>query len=178
VELRNRTARPLPQLNGRTPYEILTGKMPDISEFLEFGWYQLVWYYETQVFPNQTRLPARWLGVAHRVGQAICFWLLPESGVPIARTTIQSISNEESATTEVKRIIDVFNAKRISKLGEIQGNTINDSPTFNLYKEDEDPQDLDLEQELFDPDATQVDVDDIDNEVFDDLLLIDRASIT
>jgi hypothetical protein len=154
VELRNRTARPLPQLNGRTP-----------------GWYQLVWYYEPQVFPNQTRLPARWSGVAHRVGQAMCYWLLPESGVPIARTTIQSISNEELATAEVKRIIDVFNHKLISKPGEIQGNTINDSPTFKLYKEDGDPQDLDFEQELFDPNAAQVDVDDIDNEVFDELLL-------
>jgi hypothetical protein len=171
VELRNRTARPLPQLNGRTPYKILTGNTPDISEFLEFGWYQLVWYNEPQVFPNQTRLPARWLGVAHRVGQAMCYWLLPESGVLIARTTIKSISNEELATTEVKHIIDAFNDKLISKLGEIQGNTINDSPTFNLYKEDEDPQDLDFEQELFDPDAAQVDVDDIDNEVFDELLL-------
>jgi hypothetical protein len=57
------------------------------------------------VFPNQTRLPARWLGVAHRVGQAMCYWLLPESGVPIARTTIKSISNEELATTEVKHIL-------------------------------------------------------------------------
>ncbi len=93
VELRNRTARPLPQLNGRTPYEILTGNTPDISEFLEFVWYQLVWYYETQVFPNQTRLPARWLGVAHRVGQAMCYWLLPESGVLIARTTIKCCKN-------------------------------------------------------------------------------------
>jgi hypothetical protein len=171
VELRNRTARPLPQLNGRTPYKILTGNTPDISEFLEFGWYQLVWYNEPQVFPNQTRLPARWLGVAHRVGQAMCYWLLPESGVLIARTTIKSISNEELATTEVKHIIDAFNDKLISKLGEIQGNTINDSPTFNLYREDEDPQDLDLEQELFDPDATQSDVDNIDNKAFDDLLL-------
>jgi hypothetical protein len=52
VELRNRIARPLPQLHGRTPYEVLTGNTPDISEFLEFSWFQHIWYYEPSVFPE------------------------------------------------------------------------------------------------------------------------------
>jgi hypothetical protein len=45
TELRNRLARPLPQLHGRTPYEIISGNTTDISEFLEYEWYQPVWYY-------------------------------------------------------------------------------------------------------------------------------------
>lgn len=36
VDLRNRLARPLPQLYGRTPIEKITGNTPDISEYLEF----------------------------------------------------------------------------------------------------------------------------------------------
>jgi hypothetical protein len=55
TELRNRIARPVPKLNGRTPYEILTGSTPDVSEFLEFTWYQPIWYYEPDVFPEQTK---------------------------------------------------------------------------------------------------------------------------
>jgi hypothetical protein len=63
VELHNHMVRPVPQQKGRTPYEILTGKTPDISEFLEFTWYQPVWYYEPTVFPEQTRHIGRWVGV-------------------------------------------------------------------------------------------------------------------
>ncbi len=58
------------QQHGRTPYEILTGNTPDISEFLEYKWYQPVWYYEPAAFPEQRKHLARWIGVAHRVGQA------------------------------------------------------------------------------------------------------------
>ena len=91
VELRNRLARPLPQLHGCTPYEVLTGNTPDISEYIEFSWYQPIWYYEPDVFPQQNKFLARWIGVAHRVGQVMCYWLLPASGIPIARTMIQVI---------------------------------------------------------------------------------------
>jgi hypothetical protein len=37
--------------------------------------------------------------VAHRVGQAMCFWLLPQSGIPIARTTINAEPQEKVYTT-------------------------------------------------------------------------------
>ncbi len=33
AELQNRLARPLPWLQGRTPYEIMMGDTPDVSEF-------------------------------------------------------------------------------------------------------------------------------------------------
>ncbi len=72
AELRNRLALPLYQLHGRTPYEILTGNTPDISEYLEFEWYQPIWLFNPGVFPEQHRSIGRWLGVAHRVGQAMC----------------------------------------------------------------------------------------------------------
>jgi hypothetical protein len=49
---------------------VLTGNTPDISEFLEYKWYQPVWYYEPTAFPEQRKHLARWIGVAHRVGQA------------------------------------------------------------------------------------------------------------
>ena len=45
VELRNRIACLLLQLHGHTPYKMITGNTPDISKFLEFTWYQPVWYY-------------------------------------------------------------------------------------------------------------------------------------
>jgi hypothetical protein len=106
VELRNRLARPLSQLHGRTPYEVLTGNTPDISEYLEFSWYQPIWYYEPEVNPEQSKTLARWIGIAHRVGQAMCYWVLPSSGVPICKDhntsfDIFGTQNTETCQTQI-----------------------------------------------------------------------------
>jgi len=98
----NQLVRPLTDLNGRTPYKKITGNTPDISELLEFEWYQPIWYYEPSEFPHQNKLLGRWIGIAHRIGQALCVWILPLSGVPIARTTIQAISKEDLLTDIIK----------------------------------------------------------------------------
>mmetsp|Transcript_25131 Transcript_25131/g.35993 ORF Transcript_25131/g.35993 Transcript_25131/m.35993 type:complete len:107 (-) Transcript_25131:2678-2998(-) len=37
-------------LNGRTPYELLTGKTPDISELVDFTFYDWVKYYDPVAF--------------------------------------------------------------------------------------------------------------------------------
>jgi hypothetical protein len=65
AELRNRIARPLLQLKGRTPYELLTGNMLDISEFT---WHQPIWYYKPSMYPEHMRHIGCWISVAHRVG--------------------------------------------------------------------------------------------------------------
>ena len=65
-QIRTFTANPLYALHGRTPYEILTGNTPDISEWVEFDWYEPVWYYQSEAkFPQDKRSMGRWLGVAH-----------------------------------------------------------------------------------------------------------------
>jgi hypothetical protein len=53
--------------NDRSGYEFITGKTPDISEYLDFDFYDLVWYWR---LPNPSLSEhdcelARWMGVAH-----------------------------------------------------------------------------------------------------------------
>ena len=43
MQLRYRTAG---KLQGKTPLELLTGETSDISKYLDFGWYDRVWYKE------------------------------------------------------------------------------------------------------------------------------------
>ena len=88
------------KLHGRTPYEIVAGDTPNITEWFEYDFYQPVWFYSPAAFPVEKQLLRRWLGVAHRVGQALCYRILPVSGVPIARSTVQPISKEDLATKE------------------------------------------------------------------------------
>ena len=58
--------------NERSGIEQLTGETPDISEWLDFSFYDLVWYHvasnNTSTDPRQL---GRWLGVSHRVGSAL-----------------------------------------------------------------------------------------------------------
>ena len=45
-EVKSLTASKHINLNKRTPYEIVLGYSPDISELVLFRWYQWVWYYD------------------------------------------------------------------------------------------------------------------------------------
>ncbi len=43
----------------------------------------------------------RWLGVAHRIGQAMVYYVIPKSGVPLARSTVQPFSDEDKRNPAV-----------------------------------------------------------------------------
>ena len=57
-----------------TPLCHFSGDTPEISEYLDFGFYDNVWYWDnTGMGP---RLPGKWLRVAHRVGRIMCYHVL------------------------------------------------------------------------------------------------------
>jgi hypothetical protein len=165
AELRNFLARPTPHLKGRTPHEILTGNTPDISEFLEFSWYEPIWYFEPEPFPQQTRKMARWIGVAHRVGQAMYYWLLPPTGIPIARTTIQKIKQDDMMTDQVKDAINQLDTT-------LKVNLRSDNPEipFMLYRENMQLEDMEVDEPI-QPETSVQEIDDIELDAYDELLL-------
>ena len=77
----------------RTPVEHISGNTPDISEYLDFSIWDLV------TFKNDPGVHSaeigRWMGVSHRVGPEMAYWILPASGIPISCTTVQRITNLE-----------------------------------------------------------------------------------
>ena len=90
-------------MQGRTGYEIVTGETPDISEFCDFHWYEPVWYFDEMVqFPDDKRQLGRWLGPAHRTGQALTYYVADNSGGVIARSTVQRVSEQEFKSDEFK----------------------------------------------------------------------------
>jgi hypothetical protein len=53
-ELCNLIAHPHIKLQGCTPYEIVTEWTPDISEYLDYSWYETIWYYDQDMqFPQE-----------------------------------------------------------------------------------------------------------------------------
>ena len=82
---------------------MITGDTPDISEYLDFGFYDFV-QYGSNAGLDTPRL-GRCLGVSHRVGKLMSYWILPQSGTPISVTTVQRVTNLENQTDEMKKRI-------------------------------------------------------------------------
>ena len=80
--------------------EQITGETPDISEYLDFGFYDWIWYKDNAGL-GENKI-GRWLGVSHRVGNLMSYWILTVTGNVISRTTVQRITNLELSTDEVK----------------------------------------------------------------------------
>ncbi len=100
-EVMSLTANSSFALEGRTPLEQLTGETPDVSEYLDFGFYDWKWYKDnTGVGDNMF---GRWLGVSHRVGNLMSYWILTTYGRVISQTTVQQVANLEMTSTEVKQ---------------------------------------------------------------------------
>ena len=81
-------------LQGRTLLEALTGETSDIYQYLDFGFYDQVWFKEDTVL-GKNKL-AKFLGVSHHVVSLMSYCVLPPSGIPMSRTTVQRVTNLES----------------------------------------------------------------------------------
>ncbi|KAL7484489.1 hypothetical protein ACHAW6_010126 [Cyclotella cf. meneghiniana] len=94
---------PLQRLQGQTGYEEVTGQMPDISKYLDFDFWDLVWYWDT-VHPNidqDDQKLGRWAGVSHRFRSNMCNWIALANGHIIAETTVQHITRDELNNVEI-----------------------------------------------------------------------------
>lgn len=81
-EIMQRTSSDAGNLKGRTSLEQITGDTPDISEYLDFRFYDRVWY-NNNAGLGETKL-GRWLGVAHRYGSLMNYWILQQNGTIIS----------------------------------------------------------------------------------------------
>ena len=81
-----RTASNPGRLQGQTPLEQLTGETPDISEYLDFSFYDWCWYNDNAGL-GEAKL-GRWLGVSHHMGSLMSYWVLMLKGHVISWTTV------------------------------------------------------------------------------------------
>ena len=58
-------------------FEHLTGETPNITELCQFHWYGLVYFWNENNFPDNREKLGRFLGVAHNVESAMCYYVLP-----------------------------------------------------------------------------------------------------
>jgi hypothetical protein len=113
--IQNCTSNSSRGLNGRCPLEQITGKTVDISEYLDFGFYDWIWYRENAGL-GESKL-GRWLGVSHRIGTLMSSWVLTSSGKVLSRTTVQRVTQLETQIEENKTRMQDFTDQLTARIG-------------------------------------------------------------
>ena len=84
----------------------------------------------------------RWLGVSHKIGPLMSYWVLPISGIPISCVTVQRITNTESTKEEIILMSSKYDnaiEERMRAKNVDNGKEMGEQPAWNrLSLEDED----------------------------------------
>ena len=104
---------------GTTGEELITADTIDISEWTNFGYYNLCQYWYKKELEENPRIGRR-LGVSHRVGSALYYYILTAKGQVIARKAVHHVTKEEAATDYFQGIIGHYNKCLADNFG--QGN--------------------------------------------------------
>ena len=102
--------------NDFTGMERITGNTVDISEWLDFEFYDLCWYWDVPDSWDNPKI-GRWIGVSHNVGSTLCYHILTATGKTISRTTVQHITKDEVQQQEIVDKIARFHSDLDEKLG-------------------------------------------------------------
>eukprot|EP00978_Attheya_sp_CCMP212_P008877 scaffold20848_cov68-Attheya_sp.AAC.1 len=165
-ETGNLTANSSRYSKGRTPLEIITGCTPEITEYLDFGFYDWV-----QFRSNAGLGPieiGRWLGVSHKVGQMMSYWILPLSGIPVSVVTVQRLTNSEKQTDEWKKRMQVFDDNLEAKWNAFSAdisNSLNSVHPSKVVEIEDEDKDFIEEYKRVINDTTLPEVDDIDKQL-------------
>jgi hypothetical protein len=80
----------------------------------------LVWYWDAPHLALTEENPklGQWLGVAHRVGSDMCYWIINDKGNVLARTTVQHVPALDMKTDQVKERVQKFEALLNERLND------------------------------------------------------------
>ena len=111
---------------------MVIGETPDISEWIDFEFYDRVWYYVQKKIniDGSGRRLARWLGVAHCIGSDLCYWLLLQSGKVIARTTVHHVVRDDYLNDDVKSESERFDQTAVEERMSDKNFVIDDPDGF------------------------------------------------
>ena len=80
--------------------EEMTGETPNISEYLDFTFYDWCWNNDNSGL-GENKL-GKCLGIYHHFGSIMYYWVLPANGSVVSRTTVSRVTNLKAQTDENK----------------------------------------------------------------------------
>ena len=96
-------------VNGVIPLKNVPGDTVDISKYLNFSFYDKVWFKDNAGLPPSES--GRWLGISHQTGRLMFYHILTQTGRLIFRSMLQHITNIELSTDEVKETFVKFDTE-------------------------------------------------------------------
>jgi Reverse transcriptase (RNA-dependent DNA polymerase) len=110
--LRRLSALDIPQLEGRTPTELVTGSTPDISAHALFDFYEPVYYMDpARQFPFEKKRLGFVLGVYEATIDEMAYYILGDKGKVVVRKSIWGLSDDERQIPQIKiNLLDLTNA--------------------------------------------------------------------
>ena len=101
--IRRLTALDIPELDGRTPYEHVTGSTPNITPYAMFDWYQPVYFHQPVAgYPHQKRVIGRLIGVADNCTDELAYVILPKTGRIQIRKSVWAVEPDEFNVLETQ----------------------------------------------------------------------------
>ena len=140
-EIMQRTHLRGARVDGGVPLQAVTGETVEISEYLDFGFYDRIWYRDNAgLGPQQL---GRWLGVAKHQGAQMCFYVLTPKGTVVSRSTVWPVTNLELETEVVKSQVAEYDASMKRVLGDgaelpLDGQKPDPEQWADLLESDED----------------------------------------
>lgn len=157
-------------LDGSTPFAVIHGYSPDISEYILFSWFDWVHYHDPRDPDKQ--LIGRWLGPAHDTGQGLAYHILTSTGKTIVRSTVSPLSQADTSDPNMVLRQQKFTESIESIIGNFTNSTqqkypsCGDDPYAALFEEDDfDDEDIEFQERntdgsnIFRPDLDSMDYD-------------------
>ncbi len=88
-------------------------------------------------FPNDTKHLGQYIRVSHRVGQAMSFWILTETGRVLSRSSVQALLDDELKEETVKSLIHHYDLSINHHIGDNNISVQQKVPKNALYLQDE-----------------------------------------
>ena len=97
------------------PRERTLGETRDISEYTDFEFFETVWFWD---HPNDTKNPVlgKWLGVSHRIGAPLTFYVLKANGRVESRSSVQHVTDLDKEDPKIKSALNNFDESITSSL--------------------------------------------------------------
>lgn len=89
---------------------------------------------------KRKRLIGRWLGIAHRIGSNMTYWILTKAGHVIARSTVQHVVTSDMTQPVVQELVKAFDTAITIHLMDDNFQQA-EQGVFYLEDEDDDPYD-------------------------------------
>ena len=129
-------------LDGLTPHQKVTGAVPNISELIQYKWFDWIWYLDIS---NPVRESLRkYLGPAEYCGERYKSYILTRKGKVIVRSSIRPLSVSDENSIEVHSNMESYTKEMDSFIGNNTPSTMqshsdySDSP-YNMMKQNSAP---------------------------------------